>query len=264
MGRLEGKVALVTGAASGIGAACALRFAEEGAAVAGLDLAEPDGGDWAEAATRAPAARFQVADVRDEPAVAAAVAAVRDGLGRIDVLVNSAGVAGGGRVHLMEVADWERVLDVNLKGTFLVSRHVVPVMLEQGSGSIIHLASVEGLEGFEGGSAYNASKGAVVLLTRNMAIDYGRQGIRVNALCPGFIETPLLDGLLGSPELAPLADAIREAHQLGRLGRPREIANAALFLASDEASFVTGVALPVDGGYTAGHRFGIAKLMGLE
>lgn len=135
MGRLEGKVALVTGAASGIGAACALRFAEEGAAVAGLDLAEPEGGDWAEAAKRAPAARFQVADVRDEPAVAAAVAAVRAGLGRIDVLVNSAGVAGGGRVHLMEVADWERVLDVNLKGTFLVSRHVVPVMLEQGAGA---------------------------------------------------------------------------------------------------------------------------------
>jgi NAD(P)-dependent dehydrogenase (short-subunit alcohol dehydrogenase family) len=128
----------------------------------------------------------------------------------------------------------------------------------------VNLASVEGLEGIEGGSAYNASKGAVVLLTRNMAIDYARRGIRVNAICPGFIETPLLAGLVEGEALREQRERIRDAHQLGRFGRSEEIANAALFLASDEASFVTGHALVVDGGYTAGHRFGIGRMLGLE
>ena len=263
MGRLSGKCALVTGAASGIGAACALRFAEEGAAVAGLDLREPDGGDWKRAAERAPRHCFTIADVRDDAAVGRAVAAARAALGRIDVLVNAAGVAGGGPVHLIDPADWDRVVDVNLKGSFLVSRHVVPAMLEAGGGSVIHVASIEGLEGFEGGSAYNASKGGVVLLVRNMAIDYGRKGIRVNAICPGFIETPLFGSVFENPGMAEIRARIEAAHQLGRFGRPVEVANAALFLASDEASFVSGAVLTVDGGYTAGHRFGVAELMGL-
>jgi NAD(P)-dependent dehydrogenase (short-subunit alcohol dehydrogenase family) len=255
MGRLAGKVALVTGAASGIGAACALRFAEEGAAIAGLDLQRPDGGDWAAAAKLAPAACFETADVREEARIREAVASVKERLGRIDVLVNSAGVAGGGLVHLLEQKDWDFVLDVNLKGTYLVSKHVLPVMLAQGSGSIVNIASVEGIEGFLGGSSYNASKGGVVLLTKNMAIDYARAGIRVNVICPGFIDTPLFRSVFSMEATKAMQDKIRDAHQLGRFGRPVEIANAALFLASDEASFVTGVTLPVDGGYTAGHRF---------
>jgi NAD(P)-dependent dehydrogenase (short-subunit alcohol dehydrogenase family) len=263
MGRLDGKVALITGSSSGIGAACALRCAEEGAAIAGLDLQPAEAGDWARARDKAPGHLFEALDVRDESAVAAAVTRVRERFGRIDGLVNAAGVAGGGPVHLLDADEWDRVVDVNLKGTYLVSKHVIPAMLEQGSGSIVHVASVEGLEGFEGGSAYNASKGGVVLLTRNMAIDYGRRGVRVNAVCPGFIETPLLEAVLGMDEVAAYRDKIREAHQLGRFGRPVEIANAALFLLSDEASFVTGAALPVDGGYHAGHRFGLADLMGL-
>jgi NAD(P)-dependent dehydrogenase (short-subunit alcohol dehydrogenase family) len=264
MGRLEGKVAFITGAASGLGAACALRFAQEGASIAGLDLNTPEGGDWEAASELAAGSLFESGDVCDDDQLVRIVSAAREQLGRIDILVNSAGVGGGGPVHLLETEEWDRVLDINLKGTFQVCRRVLPAMLEQGSGSVINIASVEGLEGIAGGSAYNASKGGVVLLTRNMAIDYARKGIRVNAICPGFIDTPLLRSVFELEAMAEIRNEIEQAHQLGRFGQPVEIANAALFLASDEASFVTGVALPVDGGYTAGHRFSTTKMMGLE
>ncbi len=262
--RLQGKVALVTGAASGIGSACALRFAEEGAAVAGIDISESGDERWQLACGIAPTHSFDVADVRDDALVGDLVARIRAELGRIDVLVNSAGTAGGGAVHELEPAEFERVIGVNLTGTFIPCRHVLRVMLEQGSGSIVNIASIEGLQGAEGGSAYNASKGGVVLLTRSMAMDYARRGIRVNAVCPGFIETPMFDSIWGMPGLETMRDKIRDAHQVGRFGTAREVADAALFLASDESSFITGQALPVDGGFTAGHRFGIARLLGLE
>jgi NAD(P)-dependent dehydrogenase (short-subunit alcohol dehydrogenase family) len=171
------------------------------------------------------------------------------------VVLNSAGVAGGGMVHMLEEDAWDHVMDINMKGTFLVNKHVVPVMMEGGGGSVINVASVEGIEGFMGGSVYNASKGAVILLTKNMSIDYASAGIRVNAICPGFVDTPLLRATFRIEGAKALEDQIRAAHQLGRFGKPVELANAALFLASDESSFVTGVALPVDGGYLAGHRF---------
>ena len=256
MSRLEGKVAVVTGAASGIGAATAQRFAAEGATVVRMDLTPADG--------------VVALDVRDEAAVVAAFAAVHAEHGRIDVLMNAAGVAGGGPVHSMEQDEWDRVVDINLKGTFLdeQGRHRVDARAGADSigqrGSIVNIASIEGLEGTEGGSAYNASKGGVVILTKNLALDYGRRGIRANCICPGLHRHPD-DGRACSAWTAwrRCAPTFIDAHALGRCGEPEEIAAAALFLASDDASFVTGSALVVDGGYTAGHQHGIANMLGL-
>lgn len=260
--RLLGKVALVTGAASGIGLACAERFAEEGAVVIGGDLNESP--DWERVGRSSPRSRLERLDVCDLEAQQSLVAQTLAELGRIDVLVCAAGVAGGGPAHLLPLDDWERVLDVNLKGTFFSARAVLPAMIEQRAGSIITIASVEGLEGSEGGSAYNASKGGVVLLTKNLAMDYGRRGVRANCICPGFIETPLFHTILGSEVFTKYRERLRDQHKLGRFGRPEEIAGAAFFLASDDASFVSGHTLVVDGGFTAGHRVGFTEMMGLD
>jgi NAD(P)-dependent dehydrogenase (short-subunit alcohol dehydrogenase family) len=248
MGRLDDTVAVVTGAASGIGSACAERLAEEGATVVTLDVT---------------GAVDHLVDVRDEAAVEAAFTSVVGDHGRLDAVVNAAGVAGGGPIHLLDGDEWDRVVDVNLKGTFLVDKHSAIHMLAQGHGSIVNIASIEGLEGTEGGSAYNASKGGVVLLTKSIAIDYGRRGIRVNCICPGGVDTPLLRSITDADGMEPYRDKLREQHLLGRFGRPSEIAAAAAFLASDDASFITGHALVVDGGFTAGLHVGLLEQLGM-
>ena len=237
-GRLEGKVALVTGAASGIGAACAQRFLAEGAKVAGIDVAVPDSH---------PCDAFVAVDVRDWDAVSAAVNGIAAQLERVDVLVNAAGVSSFGTADTIDEAEWSRVVDINLKGTWLVARAVVPGMVARGSGSIVNLASVEGIEGGQSQTAYNASKGGVVLLTRSMAVDYGPNNVRVNCLCPGMIETPMT-APLQEGGLRPVLDWFKDQHLLGRSGKPEEVAAAALFLASDDAGYVTGHVLNVSGG----------------
>ncbi len=255
--RLAGKIALVTGAGSGIGQAAAVRFAAEGAAVAVLDLrAEAAAETAALIAKQDGRALALAADVADAAQVEDAVARAAAEFGRLDVLYNNAGVDSSGSVAVAEEADWDRSVAVNAKGTFLCSRAALRYMGSghMNSGSIINQGSVAGLVGVPNFAAYCAAKGAVIALTRSMAIDLAPRGIRVNVICPGTVYTPLMEPMLrarGDGDLAAgLAKTVLK-YPIGRLGTPEEIANVALFLASDEASFMTGSVLTADGGMIA-------------
>ncbi|KGX92348.1 short-chain dehydrogenase [Pontibacillus halophilus JSM 076056 = DSM 19796] len=255
MARLEGKVAIVTGAATGIGQATAELFAKEGAVVICADVDEEkvnktvqsikDEGGTAEA---------QYLDVSSEEVVKEFAEEVKKKHGAVDVLFNNAGVdEEGGKVHEYPMELFDKILSVDLRGTFMTSKYIIPLMLEHG-GSIINVSSMSGRAADLDRSGYNAAKGGIINLTKAMAIDYGRQGIRANSIAPGTIETPLVDKLAGSKE-EDEGQQFREAQEwvtpMGRLGQPNEMAKVALFLASDDSSFVTGEDILADGGLQA-------------
>jgi len=247
--RVAGKAALVTGAGSGIGRAAAVTLAREGARVIAADIDATSGQETAAIISQTGGLAFFVrADVSRADEVQAMVTVAVEKFGRIDILHNNAGVALRYALADQDESGWDRSLDVNLKSVYLCSKYAIPHMLERG-GSIIHTASVTGIVGVRNRAVYSATKGAIVILTRNMALDYARYRIRVNCVCPGFTRTALIERLLQDPART---QRLTEMHPLGRLGTPEDIANAVLFLASDEASWITGQALVVDGGFSAG------------
>ena len=250
--RFAGKVALVTGAASGIGRETALGFAREGAALVLADLNEVGGRETQQmAAALGAQVLFQAIDVTQGAQVADLVRAALDQCGALHCAVNSAGISGGTLRSIVETdeADFDRVIAINLKGVWLSMKHEIPAMLASGGGAIVNLASVAGLLGFAGGAGYSASKHGVIGLTRSVALEMARRGLRVNALCPSFIDTPMVSQIA---EVHPQMDErTRSASPMKRLGTPAEVATAALWLCSDEASFVNGTTLAVDGGLTA-------------
>lgn len=246
MGRLDGKVALITGAASGIGRAAALLFAREGAKVAVADLAAAGGQETVDMIKKAGGeARFMRVDVTKASEVEGMVRSVVDAFGRVDVLYNNAGMEGAvGDVADVAERDWDTIINVNLKSVFLCSKYTVPVMVRQGGGSIISTSSVMALGGKAKVAAYCVSKAGVITLTKSMAIECAKSNIRVNCICPGLIDTPLSARSISSIQLEYIPE--------GKPGRPEDVAHAALYLAADDSVYVTGTAIVVDGGWTAG------------
>ena len=246
---LPGKVAIVTGAGSGIGRASALRYAAEGASVVAADIRGPKVDETVAMIERdggtAAACQANVADAAD---VARMVAFAVATFGGLDALFNNAGTLRPGTAVDLSVEDWDLVMAVNVRSVFLGAKYAVPVMAERGGGSIVSTASVSGLNGDPASVVYSASKAAVINLTRSLAVDHARDHIRVNCICPGAIDTPPVGRMLADAEARRRSE---RAHPLGRLGQPEEIAAAAVWLSSDESSFVTGQALVVDGGLTA-------------
>ena len=252
--KLDGKVALITGGSSGIGQATAALLAEEGAAVVLTGRNQERGERVAQAITDAGGTAFFIrSDVRFADDCRQAVEETLERLGRIDVLFNNAGVLYAGTVPECTEEEWDETIDSSLKGAFLMSKYALPSMIERGSGSIIHTSSGWGILGGERAAAYCAAKGGLVVMTKAMAIDHGPHGIRVNCVCPGDVDTPMLPddamkrGMSWEDYMASASD-----RPLGRVGTAEEIARAVLFLASDDSSFVTGEALVVDGGGIAG------------
>jgi NAD(P)-dependent dehydrogenase (short-subunit alcohol dehydrogenase family) len=251
MGRLDGKVAVITGAAGGIGREAAVLFSNEGASVCVGDVVDEEGERTAAACRDA---FFWHVDVTDPASVEAMLGAVRERYGGIDVIYNNAGIMPGDDASILDTGPdaWDRVLAVNARGVFLCCKYGIPHLLDRGGGSVINVASFVALVGAATSQiAYTASKGAVLSMTRELAVEFARRGVRVNALCPGPVETPLLMRLFADD---PEAFERRRVHlPMGRLARADEIARAALFLASDDASYITGATFLVDGGLTAAY-----------
>jgi NAD(P)-dependent dehydrogenase (short-subunit alcohol dehydrogenase family) len=251
MGRLDGKVAVITGAGGGMGREAAIIFAEEGAQVCAADI---DGDAAEQVASEAGDALAVQVDVADGPSVQAMYAAAAEQFGGIDVLYNNAGISPPDDDSILETEEdaWDRVQNVNTKGVYLCCKHGIPYLLERGGGSVINVASFVALMGAATSQiSYSASKGAVLSMSRELGVQFARRGIRVNALCPGPVETPLLLGIFGDD---PAAYERRRIHlPMGRLAKPREIVMAALFLASDESSYVNAATFLVDGGLTAAY-----------
>ena len=266
MTRIDGKTAVVTGSGNGIGRAMALALAAAGANVTVSDVLADDGQRTVDEIKQAGGSAFFVAaDVSDAAQAENLIAATVDRFGRIDILANNAGI-GGGRLRLHEIVpeDFDRVINVNLRGTFLCSKFAIPHFLAQRDGRIVNTASTYGLIGAPNAAAYCASKGGIINLTRQMAVDYGPDGIRVNAICPGYIDTGLgRRGPTLNPQEYEAANAVREKaagmQPLGRQGQPSEIGEVALFLASDASSFMTGSIVPVDGGCVTTFNYGEAS-----
>jgi NAD(P)-dependent dehydrogenase (short-subunit alcohol dehydrogenase family) len=249
---LQGKVVLVTGGASGIGRAAARALAREGAAVVVADINAVGGEETVRPIKAAGGqALFAHADVSKASDVEAMVAVAIRAFGGLDCAFNNAGIGGTySRVPDKTEEEWDAVFDINLKGVWLCMKYEIPAMLERGGGAIVNMASLAGLAGFAYGSAYAAVKHGVVGLTKSAALEYARQNIRVNAVCPGYTDTPMVSGMI---EAVPrMAEVTRTLSPMRRLGEPDEIADAVVWLCSDKASFITGHALPLDGGVTAG------------
>lgn len=255
MNRLQGKVAAITGGALGIGAACVQRFNDEGAAVAVLDVLDAEGQALVQGlVAQGRRVAYWHCDVSREAEVQAALEAVVARFGTLNVLVNNAGIAGPSKpTHETTEAEWDRVQAVNVKGVFFGTKHAIPHLRRGGGGSIINLSSIAGLVGLASVPPYHASKGAVRLMTKNDAMQYAPEQIRVNSIHPGYIWTPMVEQHLRttSSDLEAAKAAAAAAHPLGRMGEPDDIAWCAVFLASDEARFVTGAEFIVDGGFTA-------------
>ncbi len=246
MGKLDGKVALITGAASGIGKAAALLFAKEGAKVAAVDRVHKGTQETVTMIKKAKGeAIFIEADVSRATDVERMVKTTVDAYRRLDILFNNAGMSARTLAFTADLSeeDWDTILDTNLKSVFLASKHAIPIMIRQGGGVIVNTSSAQGLGGGPLVSPYCASKAGMILLSKTMAAEYAKQNIRVNCICPGMTDTPMMSAYFSSLQM----DFIPQ----GRPGKPEEIAQAALFLASDDASYVTGAFLPVDGGWSA-------------
>ena len=254
MQRVSGKVAIITGGGTGIGRACALALAREGAKVALLARRREKLEAVAREITAAGGEAFALeCDVTDKVSVERAVRAVEERFRKLNVVINNAGTVHVGTVEETPNDDWDRVISVNLTGTFLMSRAGVPALRRAGGGSIINIGSYLGIVALKQRAAYCASKGGVTLLTKAMALDHAQENIRVNCICPALVETEMATGAISRMPDPAAYRRLRESQiPIGRIGLPEDIANLALYLASDESSWMTGVAIPLDGGVTAG------------